>query len=347
MLANTNSEGLTIKSSKSPNKHTRPCVCCQQSTFTKLFDSYDFDTGKKRFSLETCNNCHLTRSSPVLSQTELSAYYSKDYYGSSRQKFNPLVESWTIWSNNRLAKTILKSAQHSIGDKNKTPKVLDIGCGRANLLKAFRNHGCECHGVERSDFPDEPDLENITIYKQDFLDKEFNENSYDIIVIWHVLEHLTDPVRTIRKAQKLLKTDGSLIVAVPNFASYQRIIFGKHWFHLDLPRHTYHFDPNSLSTLFLNSGLRIKSFSTRSIDQSLFGFIQSAINFLSINPPNTLYSILKTSQSRPGYLIIGTQLILASLLSPFALFEYIISAIMRRGTCLTIQSSKHQSRGSD
>ncbi|WP_455221787.1 class I SAM-dependent methyltransferase [Kaarinaea lacus] len=250
------------------------------------------------------------------------------------------MERWTIWNNNRLASKILQSAGQQTRHTGKSLRVLDIGCGRANLLKAFKRAGCQCFGVERSDFPDISEFENITIYKQNFLDIEFEKNSFDIVVIWHVLEHLTDPTTAVKKVSKILKPDGNLIIAVPNFGSLQRGLFGKHWFHLDLPRHTYHFTLQSLQSMINNAGLSGTTVTTRSFDQGIYGFVQSALNLLFPSQPNTLYSILKATQEKPAASIIVIQLLLAGTLFPFALLEYLVSFLTGTGACLILKAMK-------
>lgn len=340
MLVNSESQSISATATER-NQHTaKACVNCGHSSFIHLFDSYDFDSGKKHFALEKCSNCQLTRTSPVLNETELATYYDVDYYGSSTKKFNSLIEAWTIWSNNRLAKKILSTASAHVRRSEEPVRVLDIGCGRANLLKAFKRNGCQCFGVERSDFPEDPALQDIKIYKQDFLDVTLEENSFDIVVIWHVLEHLTDPASTLKKVSKILKPDGKLIVAVPNFGSLQRRLFGKHWFHLDLPRHTYHFSLQSLQSMINSAGLSSKIATTRSFDQGLYGFVQSAINLLAVGRPNLLYTLLRANHKKPGIATAACQFLLAGILTPFALLEYISSGLAGAGTCLIIKASK-------
>jgi len=315
-------------------------VNCGHTSFIHVFDSYDFDSGKKHFALEKCSNCHLTRTSPVLNEADLATYYDIGYYGSSKKKFNSLIEAWTIWSNNRLAKKILSAASVHVRRSEEPVRVLDIGCGRANLLKAFKRNGCQCFGVERSDFPEDPALQDINIFKQDFLDVTLEENSFDIVVIWHVLEHLTDPASTLKKVGKILKPDGKLIVAVPNFGGLQSRLFGKHWFHLDLPRHTYHFSLQSLQSIFNSAGLSSTIVTTRSFDQGLYGFVQSAINLFTVGKPNLLYTLLRANHTKPGVATAARQFFLAGILTPFALLEYILSGLAGAGTCLIIKASK-------
>ena len=344
MLANSENSESTDRTTDYTMENTEEsnhkCVNCRQSIFKRRLSGYDFDTGTKTFYLESCSNCELTRTAPILDDSELSSYYESGYYGSSEQKFNPLIEAWTVWSNNRLAKKIFSSAIRSVASETSKTKVLDVGCGRANLLKAFKSLGCDCYGVERTDFPSDDELDGISIYKQDINDIPFEENEFDIVVIWHVLEHLVDPVTTLKRIQKILKPDGSLIIAVPNYGGLQSRLFGKHWFHLDLPRHTYHFTESSLKNITNKNGLTIESISTSSLDQSLFGFIQSAANMLHLGKPNTLYEILKTAQNKSTLLMKLLQLFTAGALLPFAIVEYLLSTITGTGACLIVKVDK-------
>jgi SAM-dependent methyltransferase len=229
-----------------------------------------------------------------------------------------------------------KSASHG----NEKLRILDIGCGRGNLLKAFHSNNCDCFGVERNDFPAGGTSSDITIFKEDFLGINFDDNSFDIVIIWHVLEHLTDPASTLAKVRKILKPMGSLVIAVPNIGSLQSTLFSKHWFHLDLPRHTYHFNKNTLANILETNRFSINLIRSGGIDQNLFGFIQSTINALKISAPNTLYTILKTHSSN---ITIATKLFQCSiciLLIPVSLLEFILSTVMNSCASLTASATK-------
>jgi 2-polyprenyl-3-methyl-5-hydroxy-6-metoxy-1,4-benzoquinol methylase len=340
MLTNTDPAHSKLTEQSANNITPKPCINCQGSSFNKLIDSYDFDTGTKHFIVEECSNCNLARTSPSLNDTQLSPYYDNSYYGSSDKKFNAFIELWTVWSNNRLANKILKMTNISTINEKENLRVLDIGCGRGNLLKAFRRRKCDCFGVERDDFPSNSPSSDITIIKEDFLNIDFDENSFDIIIIWHVLEHLTDPVSTLNKARKILKPMGNLVIAVPNIGSLQSKLFGKHWFHLDLPRHTFHFNKEALTNMLETSNLTINWTKTGGIDQSLFGFIQSAINTMKINTPNTLYALLKTNSTNIGVTKRLAQYSVCILLTPIALLEYVLSAMLNSCASLIISGTK-------
>ena len=338
MLATTENNP-EMKKTLENNNSVISCEHCKHAKFLNIIEGYDFDTGDKPFNVETCSHCQLARTTPLLSDDELSKFYESSYYGSSDKKFNPLIESWTVFSNNRLAKKILSGYKTSHPTSEKI-RVLDIGCGRANLLKAFNRQDCECYGIERADFPPGAEPQEITIYKQDVINAPLEKESFDIVVIWHVLEHLVNPSAVLKRINEILKADGLLVIAVPNFGGIQSRIFGKHWFHLDLPRHTYHFTQSSLNQLLESNGMTSKSISTNCVDQSIFGFIQSALNSIPLGTPNTLYAILKSTQEKLNVFALLSNLVIASILLPVALTEYLLSIFSGKGACIIASVTK-------
>ena len=327
---------INQESTESPHLQ---CANCGGSEFSLLFDANDFDTGKESFSLYRCPSCKLVHTSPMPTDNELSAYYKPQYYGEGKQKFSSLIEKWTISSNLRLASSIARRINKQAQIDNRPLRVLDIGCGRGNLLKAFNRLGFDCHGVERAEFPDQSTDENIKIYRSSVKDAEFKDSYFDVVILWHVLEHLSNPADIVQEIYRIIDDSGILVIAVPNFGSFQSRLFKKHWFHLDLPRHLYHFERQSLDNLLTTKKFETVSLDTRSVDQSIFGFIQSALNALSWFAPNSFYEQLKLPmlQRKLHFYI---QSILAAILTPFALADYILSAATSQGSCLIITARK-------
>lgn len=315
------------------------CDNCGSPLTLRFIDANDFDTGKQTFNLKQCPKCTLVQISPILNDTQLSKYYSNEYYGSGSKKFSKYIEKWTIYSNKRLAKSILRTFNKVRRPKNDPAKILDIGCGRGNLLKAFSKMAFECHGIERTEFPDEPSNADINIHKTSLREAGFSDNYFDIVVIWHVLEHLSHPSDTLQEVSRILRPSGILVVAVPNIGSFQARLYGKNWFHLDLPRHIYHFNKTSLNYLLAKYGFKTIVMDTRAIDQSVFGFIQSGINFSTGFSPNSFYEQLKLpwKNRRPVFYI---QAAIAVLLLPLSLIDFFVSAVARRGCCLAATAIK-------
>ena len=142
-----------------------------------------------------------------------------------------------------------------INRENQQGSILDIGCGVGKFLKYFQDKGWHIEGVESSDKAREVAEEllqtGILTDLQDVQDK------YDVITLWHVLEHLPELDSSVSKIRELLKKDSTLYVAVPNHRSLDAEIYKEEWAGYDVPRHLYHFDRDTISLLFANNGMKV------------------------------------------------------------------------------------------
>lgn len=316
-----------------------PCTFCQGRQFVSLFTASDFDTGKESFQLMECTQCRLVRTEPILDAFQLQKYYSLPYYGSDKDKFKGLVESITYWLNSRRAGSILALlGRDRVGVP---PRILDVGCGRGNFLRVLSNKGCDCYGVERTEFPDRGPTEGIHFFKGNLCDLGFEDNFFDAVVLWHVLEHMENPSGIVHEIARILRPGGLLVVAVPNFGSFQARWFQARWFHLDLPRHIHHFNQKTLLACLSSQGFTICTQNTFSLEQNPFGFVQSLFN--GIGPKtrsNRFYSLLKknnTSASRISFLAwVG----FAALIFPFTILEYLVSGLTGQGATLIVYAEK-------
>jgi SAM-dependent methyltransferase len=127
-------------------------------------------------------------------------------------------------------------------------QVLDIGCGTGEFLAAIK-HRFQVTGVEPEAAAAEWGSKNhaITIHSG-YLDQiDLQENHYDLVTMWHALEHIPDPVGALKHIHRLLKSDGKLLIALPNIGSYDAKLYGAGWIALDAPRHLWHFTPDTLA----------------------------------------------------------------------------------------------------
>jgi len=262
------------------------CPSCDSEIIIDKSPMPSFDDRLTPYLLGRCKACDLVLQRPLPSEDVLNKAYQIDYYGASSSKFMWLVETWAKWMARRRAKAIVR--WHHNGPQ--ALDILDVGCGRGVLLHSFLAQGHRAHGLEREDSPfgDSPHVTN-----GDINSLQYGRNSVDIVVLWHVLEHLREPGDYLRQIRDLLKLGGSLVLAVPNEGSIQSRWFGKYWFHLDLPRHLYHFNPLSLETLLSVSGFTLEQSKTFTFDQNLFGFVQSCLNGIPFLPNNHLFKVLK------------------------------------------------------
>lgn len=281
-----------------------------------------------------CEGCGLGRFHPMLGAEQIRAFYPHEYYGEPGAKFQPLVE--------RLVRLV--GARH-IGflSRGLAPgaRVLDVGCGRGVVLGGLADRGLAVHGVEVSESAArgaDPRAE-IRIAPQ-LAQAGYPDAFFDEVIIWHVLEHLEDPRATLREAHRLLQPGGRLIVAVPNFASWQARWSGAAWFHLDLPRHLYHFPLSALCRLLSELGFEIVETHHFSLRQNPFGWIQSALNRISALPRNGLYTLLhQRARREPPPFTAGTRwllLLLFALTTPFALALTALETLGRNGATVHV-----------
>jgi len=313
-----------------------PCVLCGNSVFSTALRAADFDTGKSTFHLEACGRCGLIRTSPRPTPAELDRYYNTNYYGSVQRKFLRIIEAWTEMAASFQARTMLRAWCARSSATGNPPSVLDVGCGRGTLLRALAKTGCRCTGLERAGFPGERSSTIPVILDTDLLEHDFGSARFDLIILRHVLEHLEQPHRVLDRARNLLAQDGIILIDVPNIGSVQARVFRSAWFHLDLPRHLYHFSPSTLGTMLHNSGLEVRGMNTWTLDQSLFGFIQSTLNATGAFGINSLYNRLKHNADASGTPLLPVQMLIAAALGPFAVAEYLVSGTLGRGSCLSV-----------
>jgi len=296
-----------------------------------LYSSSDFDNGLERYEISRCMQCRLVNTMGV-SEEDLSLAYSVKYYGSGTEKFTSIIESLIKIGDQKRARNILQQWSGG-GLGTKKPSVLDIGCGRGNLLTAFQSMQATVLGLERKEFPI-ADVEKEFIHYASLSDPAYSDYKFDIVIIWHVLEHLDAQDALIEEVCTHMKSNGLLVIAVPHYGSYQQRLFGASWFHLDLPRHLVHIEKTWLLERLQRIGAADIRVSTFDFNQQLYGFIQSTLNRVFPNHPNDLYALLKSGSRTKHLYRLGFWLISAAVLLPFALLEAVISVSMGKGATL-------------
>jgi SAM-dependent methyltransferase len=293
--------------------------------------------------LARCRSCHLVNTVGA-NLDEVADAYTTDYYGSASSKFVSIIERILSLSTGIRARKITRAwrrGQHP----NKLPAVLDIGCGRGQLLRAFQSMGATVLGLEREEFPAYETPGNI-VRVGSIGNPEYADRQFDIVILWHVLEHLEKHEELLDEITNHLDENGLLIIAVPNFSSLQQRIFSKYWFHLDLPRHLVHFDAKWLVKQLSNRGYAIESTSYVDPLQNIYGFIQSTLNAIAPRQLNDYYRLLKHGrplQSKTVLPILKWS-VLSMVLLPFAIFENILGTLLRRGATVQIVAKKEKER---
>ncbi|WP_297696198.1 class I SAM-dependent methyltransferase [uncultured Eudoraea sp.] len=216
----------------------------------RFLKTKDYSVSGEEFELILDTELNMLRTYPE--PKNLDSYYNSEHYISHSDSANSLVEKLYQY----IKKYNLKrkvSLINKYTDSDKT--LLDVGAGTGAFLKSAKQNGWETYGIEPSQKARDLALKKGLKLKEnlDLLDKR----GFQVITLWHVLEHLTDLELQIEKITSLLNNDGTLIIAVPNFKSYDAKYYKEYWAAYDVPRHLSHFSQFSISKLFAKSGMKL------------------------------------------------------------------------------------------
>jgi 2-polyprenyl-3-methyl-5-hydroxy-6-metoxy-1,4-benzoquinol methylase len=309
------------------------CPHCAGQDLKILFKAEAF---RSTFSILYCLQCGLVSTYPFPDENILHDLYTIQYYGKTKNKFLPFLQNIRDHFSKRRAKRYLSM----ISDSN--PKVLDIGCAEGRLLNSFFECGCDCCGVEHSSYPKERFInrDRIKYFIGDINSIAFGESRFNIIILWHVLEHMNNPQSVIQKVSDLLSHDGIIIIAVPNFSGVESRMFRQSWFHLDVPWHKYHFTEKFIRDLFEKNDLQRVKATTFCLEQGVFGFLQSLLNSMGWKK-NELYEAMKGSLSKTRIIYLAIQAIIFILLFMPSLLISLLTSINGNGSVLMFVLKKN------
>jgi 2-polyprenyl-3-methyl-5-hydroxy-6-metoxy-1,4-benzoquinol methylase len=233
-----------------------------------LFSATDrlYQTTQKPFLVVECEGCRLMRLYPQPTPLELHEYYPSDYWFSpSEDKVTKLAEfyrKFVLMDHVRFVTKALANAGSEEG------LLLDVGCGGGLFLHLMRERGVKGMGLDFSLAAAAVALQrfDIPVVCATLSKAPIADESCKVITMFHVLEHLFDPLAYLQAAHKLLEPEGRLVVQVPNAACWQFLILGKDWNGIDVPRHLINFRASELEALLDFAGFEVtrrKYFSLR------------------------------------------------------------------------------------
>ena len=301
---------------------TYPCKCCSGTEFIYLFPGKDRLHGLPgEFKVEECKHCGVIATHPQLSSKEVEKYYPENYlsYPSAiedeRSWFKKIDRQFGV---EKRCRAVIKRSGKASG------KVLDIGCATGVFLNGMKQHGWKCYGIEPSNFASEyaTNRFGLNVFYGYLEDGFFEDNFFDVITLWDVFEHLSEPVETLHIISKILKPGGLLVITTPNANSWDRKIFGQYWVGWEVPRHYHVFTPKTITGLLKLSNFYILNII--SFTGALSG-ISNSIGFWvnEISIPNWSKKLINT---------ISKSIIFRVLLFPFLLLTNKIN----RSTIMTI-----------
>ncbi|MBK6267151.1 class I SAM-dependent methyltransferase [Marivirga sp. S37H4] len=241
------------------------CPVCGGNNIENHKVVIDHSVSKESFVICICKGCQFQFTNPRPTEEEIGKYYQSDDYISHTNKGNSPINMLY-----KLARQFaIKSKYQLINNisKEKKGRILDFGCGTGYFLTTMKNKGWQIAGIEPNEqaraIAIEETKEEICadIKSLDIKNKKFN-----VITLWHVLEHIHHINDTIALLKTLLKEKGKIIIAVPNINSLDNAVYKEQWAAYDVPRHLYHFNPDSMKTLMLKHGLKVKNIYPMKLD---------------------------------------------------------------------------------
>jgi 2-polyprenyl-3-methyl-5-hydroxy-6-metoxy-1,4-benzoquinol methylase len=230
------------------------CPVCSKNSFSHYLDTEDYFFTKEKFSLSKCDSCGFVFTNPVPELKKIGDYYETDKYLSHNSDGGGLVSS--IYKIVR--EQNLKNKYSVITRYKSEGSVLDIGSGTGEFLNYLKKRKWNTKGIEPSKNAREFAKQNynIDVDKETGLTDIANA-SFDVLTMWHVLEHVYNLDERMKTIFRVLKNDGIAIIALPMIDSPDSMRYGKYWAGLDVPRHLYHFCSRTFEILAKKYNLEI------------------------------------------------------------------------------------------
>lgn len=229
------------------------CPICSGREFTEFGKAKDYTVSHETFMLRQCMSCQFLITSPRPNDANLGSYYLSDTYISHTAKATTLFDKLYEKVRGRALNwklTLVKKLSTAVN-----PSLLDYGCGTGFFLNKMKENGFNIAGVEPSDIA-RKNAEKMTGVKIASALSEI-KMKFDIITLWHVLEHVSNLNEAINELKQRLNKDGTILIAVPNYKSADAQAYGMTWAGYDVPRHLWHFEQKTMQQLLANHQLRI------------------------------------------------------------------------------------------
>jgi len=273
-------------------KTVQNCPLCGATSFKEVFEAPYFRGDGELFKIQECDSCEFWFTSPRPEDHALGSYYETGEYISHNNKKEGLIDYLYHGVRNYSLKKKLALINKVTSSKG---ELLDYGAGTGHFLKTCEKDEWKVTGVEpseeaRSVARSAHQLELISPEKFDI-----REETYHIITLWHVLEHLPNLQDHIHNFYKGLKKGGAMIIAVPNHESWDSKKYGKNWAALDVPLHLYHFKKKNIKQLAEMNGLELESVKNMPFDSFYVSMLSEKIENEKSNLPRAFFRGLRSN----------------------------------------------------
>lgn len=234
------------------------CPACKSIDIFPKLEAQDYTVSNEKFSIWHCANCSIRFTQDVADQNSIGRYYKSDNYISHSDTKSGLVNS--LYHSIRKFTLLLKRKLIQNQTQLKSGTILDIGCGTGAFLNTMKEAGWKITGLEPDDRAIAKAKSLYQIQPQSSSELfNMSEQQFDAITMWHVLEHVHQLNEYFFQIRKILKDNGTLFIAVPNYTSFDAYFYKETWAAYDVPRHLYHFSPMSMELLVKRYGMKIKT----------------------------------------------------------------------------------------
>jgi 2-polyprenyl-3-methyl-5-hydroxy-6-metoxy-1,4-benzoquinol methylase len=232
------------------------CPVCGSEDFGHHLSTTDYFLTGEEFDLEKCCNCGLIFTNPIIKPEHIGAYYASDkYYSHPVKSFSPVKLLYDLIKHKNV-----KSKLSIIHGFSEAGNILDIGCGSGHFLQYAKKRGWKIFGLEPNTSAREyaSRLTGVEIKKPEEA-KLLPKQGFDVITLWHVLEHIMNLEEQLKLICNLIRNDGYVFVALPNHESPDALKYGKYWAAWDVPRHLYHFNKATVQFLFAKHNFELSN----------------------------------------------------------------------------------------
>jgi SAM-dependent methyltransferase len=266
---------------------------------------------------------------PPLTLEAAKQVYAGEYYSSAHAaRFKlPVAETVMRLFRQRRARVLSRRLAGVAGKR-----ILDVGCGRGMTLRALGRRGADVYGTQLSPSAARAAERLIgagRVFVGELRGAGLPAASFDAVTLWHVLEHVVDPVETLTEVARLLKPNGLVYVEVPNAGGWTARTFGRDWLAWDVEHHAWHFTPPTLEAVASRAGLRPAGSAYLSLEYSPVTLMQTWLNRL-LGGDNALFRAVKefrsTDQPFPRAVVVGHAIAGAVLLAPACVATLLLGA---------------------
>ncbi|MFC0185218.1 Methyltransferase domain-containing protein [Pseudarcicella hirudinis] len=268
------------------------CPVCKNNKTNHYLTCKDYTVSHENFEIVSCENCGFKFTNPRPSQNEIGKYYKSESYISHSNTSKGLISKLY----HSVRKYTLKGKLNLInGLLAKRGSLLDVGCGTGMFLKTCQEDGWKISGIEVDESAGKYASELTSIEIKNEILGSFSAEQFDIISMWHVLEHVHLLEETVQWLYERLSDKGYLIIAVPNHESKDAQIYQENWAAYDVPRHLYHFSQASISQLFEQKGFSLHKTLPMYFDSFYVSMLSTKYKSGKINYTEAFFKGLKSN----------------------------------------------------